>query len=130
MSTKLNWTQFRNSIDGKLESTSSTRHSFDPATGEAGPEVPLVTKQDVERSMNAAQAAYVKWSEVPYAERQKAVMAYADALEAEKEAFAHMLTREQGKPVLQHSLSFDMTRSLTATSLFSPEWSWTLLFIG
>jgi len=95
----LDWSSFKNTINGVLESTKRSRHSINPATGEPGPEVPLVTKEDVDRTMAAAQAAFKTWSAVAYAERQKAVLAFADALEAEKEAFAQMLTQEQGKPV-------------------------------
>ncbi len=95
----LDWSCFKNTINGALESTNKNRHSINPATGESGPEVPVATKDDVERAMAAAQAAFKTWSGVAYSERQKAVMAFADALEAEKENFAQMLTQEQGKPV-------------------------------
>lgn len=95
----LSWTTFYNTINGKLETTQKTRHSINPATGEAGPEVPLSTPDDVERAVAAAQVAFGTWAEVPYAERRAAVIAYADAIEAEREAFSQMLTKEQGKPV-------------------------------
>lgn len=49
--------------------------------------------------MQAAKKAFKTWSVVPYSERQAAVRSFADALEAEKEAFTAMLTQEQGKPV-------------------------------
>jgi len=95
----LSWTTFSNTIDGKLERTQKTRHSINPATGEAGPDVPLSTPEDVERAVAAAQAAFATWAEVPYAARRAAVLAYADAIAAEKESFSQMLTKEQGKPV-------------------------------
>lgn len=103
----LSWTTFSNTINGKLESTQKTRHSINPATGEAGPDVPLSTPDDVERAVAAAQAAFVTWAEVPYAERRAAVLAYADAIAAERESFSQMLTKEQGKPVsMFRSLGF------------------------
>lgn len=89
-------------IDGKLTTTSKTRHGINPATGRPNSEVPVSTQEDVDQAMNAATAAFKFWSQVPYAKRQEAVLALADALEAEREAFASMLTREQGKPVLLH----------------------------
>ena len=95
----LDWSYFKNTINGALESTSESRHAINPATGENGPEVPVATKKDVEKAMAAAQAAFKTWSAVAYSERQKAVLAFADALEAEKEKFIQMLTQEQGKPV-------------------------------
>lgn len=95
----LNWTEFHNSIDGKLVGTTKTRHSTNPATGKANPEVPISSRDDVDQAMIAATKASKKWAATPYAERQSALFAYADALEAEKESFSSMLTQEQGKPV-------------------------------
>ncbi len=96
---KLDWTQFYNTIDGKLESTAKTRHGILPATGEPGPEVPLSTPDDVERAMRASKAAFENWSTVAWDQRRDALLAFADGLQAEHEAFSQMLTKEQGKPV-------------------------------
>lgn len=95
----LDWKCFKNIINGDLAQTTKTRHSINPATGEPGPEVPVATLDDVDRAMNAAQAAFEKWSEVSFSQRAKALLAYADALEADKENFSQLLTQEQGKPV-------------------------------
>lgn len=127
----LDWTTFSNTINGKLESTQKTRHGILPATGEDGPEVPLSTPDDVERAMTAAQAAFVTWSEVPYAERRAAVLAYADAIAVEKDVFSHMLTKEQGKPVSSYQLiqshqTLPITEFLSAIHSSSLQsWSWT-----
>jgi len=94
----LSWTTFSNIIDGKLETTKETRCSINPATEQNNPSVPVASKEDVDRAMAAAQKAFKPWAAVPYAERQKAVLAFADGLEAEKEAFSKFLTQEQGKP--------------------------------
>lgn len=95
----LDWTTFRNTVNGKLETTKESRHSINPANGKPGPEVPISTRDDVDRACDAAAAAFKKWSQVPWAERRKAIEAFTDALEAEKEGFSQMLTQEQGKPV-------------------------------
>lgn len=94
----LQWTEFYNTIDGKLETTTRTRHSINPANGEANAEVPVASREDVDRVMEAALKAFKTWATVPYEDRQAALLDFADALEAEKEAFAKMLTQEQGKP--------------------------------
>lgn len=96
---KLDWTHFSNTIDGNLESTPQTRHGIDPATCDPGPEVPVSTAEHVDRAARAAQKAFLSWSRIPWAERKKAVLAFADALESESEEFVQCLTREQGKPV-------------------------------
>ena len=97
--TGLDWTKYHNVINGKLTSTSKTHHGINPAIGKPNPEVPISTQDDVDNAMTAAVEAVKGWSQTPYAERQKAVLAFADALAAEKEGFAEMLTKEQGKPV-------------------------------
>lgn len=96
---QLDWNTFRNVVDGELENTKETRHSINPATGKPGPTVPVSTREDVDRACDAATAAFKKWSQVSWSERRKAIEAYAEALEAEKEEFIDMLTKEQGKPV-------------------------------
>ncbi|KAK2055180.1 aldehyde dehydrogenase [Colletotrichum caudatum] len=96
---KLDWTKFYNVIDGKLETTSKTRHSLNPSTLEANPEVPLSTPEDVDRAVQAAKKAQEAWAETPYEERQKALAKFGEAVEARAEEFALMLTKEQGKPL-------------------------------
>jgi delta 1-pyrroline-5-carboxylate dehydrogenase len=95
----LNWTAFCNIINGRLETTTNTRCSINPATEEKNPQVPVSTTEDVERAMTAAAAAFKQWAASPYVDRQNAVFAFADALEVEKENFSKMLVQEQGKPV-------------------------------
>lgn len=96
---KLSWDSFHNTIDGKPDNGKSSRHGINPATEENSSTVPVASQEDVDRAMVAAKKAFKTWSAVPHAERQKAVLAFADALEAEKEGFAKLLTKEQGKPV-------------------------------
>lgn len=95
----LDWSNFQNTINGKLESTKETRHSINPATGEANPEVPVATKDDVDRAMQAAKKAFKGWANTPWNDRRDALLAFADAVEAEKDGFVEMLIKEQGKPV-------------------------------
>lgn len=91
--------EYANTIDGKLSSTSETRHGINPATGKPLPEVPVSGQQDVDAAVAAARKAFKSWAKVPYAERQKACNDFADALEKHGEDFAKLLTSEQGKPV-------------------------------
>lgn len=90
---------FYNTINGKLTSTEKTRHGINPATGKPNPEVPVATPKDVDDAVAAAKEAFKTWSKVPYEERKKAVLAYADALEKYQNDFGKLLTQEQGKPV-------------------------------
>lgn len=99
----LDFTTFSNVIDGKLSSTKETRHGINPATAKPNPEVPVSTREDVDKAVEAAQKAFKPWAKVSYDDRRKAVLAFADALEKEKEGFAKMLVQEQGKPVRSKS---------------------------
>lgn len=98
-SKSLDWTKFSNTVNGQQKQTSETRHSINPSTLEEGPEVPVSTQADVDEAVKAAREAAPAWGEVSVADRQKAVLAYADALDAAKDDFTKMLTKEQGKPV-------------------------------
>ena len=99
MAGKLDWTTFKNVIDGKLTSTPTTRHGINPATGEPNPEVPVSTQADVDAAVEAGQRAFKTWSRSSYEARKKPVLALADALEQNQADFAKMLVQEQGKPV-------------------------------
>ena len=93
------FSNYLNTIDGKLVGTDQTRHGVNPATGKPNPEVPVSTSQDVDAAVEAGQRAFKTWSKTSWAERQKAVSAYADAIDKHAGDFAKLLTMEQGKPV-------------------------------
>jgi len=97
--TPLTWDNFYNIIDGKLLSTSTTRHSINPATGTANPEVPVSAQDDVEAAMLAAKKAFKSWADTSMFKRRAALLAFSNALETEQETFAQFLVQEQGKPV-------------------------------
>ncbi|KAH7346225.1 putative aldehyde dehydrogenase [Rhexocercosporidium sp. MPI-PUGE-AT-0058] len=105
--TPLSWDTFSNTIDGKADNAKNSRHGINPATEENSSTVPVATEEDVDRAMVAAKKAFKTWAAVPYAERQKAVLAFADALEAEKEGFSKLLTKEQGKPIVFAQMEID-----------------------
>lgn len=96
---KLDFTTFHNVINGKLVSTAKTTHNVNPSTLEANPEVPVSTLDDVNEAVAHARIATKKWATVPLAERQQAICNFAAALSENADDFAHMLTKEQGKPV-------------------------------
>ena len=74
-----------------------------------------MSKANLENAVNAACEAFKSWSQTSYEERKAKLLAYADALEAEKEGFVKLLTTEQGKPV---SISiFDLNLSKSAADV-------------
>jgi acyl-CoA reductase-like NAD-dependent aldehyde dehydrogenase len=98
-SRSLDFINFSNVINGNLAKTKSTRHSLNPSTLEANPEVPLSTIDDVNEAIGYAKAAAKLWADEPIVKRQQAVIDFANGLLALKDEFATMLTKEQGKPV-------------------------------
>uniref|UniRef100_A0A0D2XIW5 Aldehyde dehydrogenase domain-containing protein n=1 Tax=Fusarium oxysporum (strain Fo5176) TaxID=660025 RepID=A0A0D2XIW5_FUSOF len=95
---KLNFTEFFNVIDGKLKTTKETSQGVNPSTLEKNPPVPVSTREDVDRAVQAKKASEV-WAEVPYKERQALVAKFADSIDLIKEDLAVLLTKEQGKPL-------------------------------
>ena len=96
---KVTFDTFQNVINGKLVSTSQTRHGINPATKKALPEVPIATQQDVDAAVKAAKDAFPGWSRTSIEDRRAALLKFAEAFKAQAEDFGKMLTTEQGKPV-------------------------------
>ena len=72
-----------------------------PATGDAIGEVPLATAADLDEALAASAAAWPLWRDTP-AEARAAILHKAAALIRERtEAIAQLLTREQGKPLVE-----------------------------
>ncbi|KAM0542957.1 hypothetical protein ACHAPJ_012563 [Fusarium lateritium] len=94
-------------IDGKSAPTKKTRHGVNPATLQAKADVPLATQDDLDRAVMAAKKAFRAWSKVPYEERRRQVLAYADAIDASRVEFRDMLTAEQSKPIPQADYETD-----------------------
>lgn len=100
----LDFTTFSNIINGQFGSASETRHAINPATKKPNWEVPIATPQDVDNAVYAARAAFNSWSKTTVEERRTALNAFSEALEEHTEAFAKLLTIEQGKPVSSEAL--------------------------
>jgi betaine-aldehyde dehydrogenase len=70
----------------------------EPATGEAYATAPVSTPADVDAACRAAQDAFATWRATTPAERSRALLRIADALEARAEAFVDAEARNTGKP--------------------------------
>ena len=59
--------EVKNFIGGRWEEKDGrdTEPVYDPATGEVVAETPLSTKEDVDRAVQAAGAAFGEWSKTP-----------------------------------------------------------------
>src|SRR5437016_8135407 len=80
-------------------SDGGTTEIRNPATGELVDRVAAGTQKDVNHAIDAAQAAFSKWSSVPPPGRASILFKAAHLLEAREKELALLLTREQGKPL-------------------------------
>src|SRR5262245_43594334 len=92
---------FRLLIDGRLVEGAGTLDVINPATRRVLTTAPRADQAQLEQAVAAAKAAFPSWSETPLRVRAGLLARLADALEADKAAFARLLTREQGKPLPQ-----------------------------
>ena len=70
-----------------------------PATGEFIDRVPGGSKEDVNAAVEAADAAYGAWSEKIARDRGLILYRAAELIRRDHKDLAHLLTREQGKPI-------------------------------
>ncbi|WP_309080762.1 aldehyde dehydrogenase family protein [Zhihengliuella sp.] len=84
------------------------REILDPATGAVVGRAPEATAEDLEAAIAAARAAQPAWGACSHTERSAALNAAADAVEANAEALAELLSREQGKPLNGPNARFEV----------------------
>ncbi|MBQ0984422.1 gamma-aminobutyraldehyde dehydrogenase [Streptomyces sp. F63] len=85
--------EFRDAADGR------TTDVVNPATGEVYATAPLSDAADVDAAMAAAEAAFPAWRDLVPADRQKALLKIADAMEERAEELIEAECRDTGKPV-------------------------------
>jgi acyl-CoA reductase-like NAD-dependent aldehyde dehydrogenase len=95
---------FKLLIDGELVSGAATLDVIDPSSGEVFARCARADSSQLERAIAAAKRAFPGWSGQPYSERRVYIERLASALEARRDEFATLLTREQGKPLAQSQI--------------------------
>jgi betaine-aldehyde dehydrogenase len=93
-------TKLQNFIDGEFvdPAEGETEEVVNPATGEPIAEAPLSTKDDVDRAVGAARAAFGDWSTKTPGERSLALLKLADAIEEHADELADLESADAGKP--------------------------------
>jgi len=74
---------------------------MNPATGDAIAEVPLATAADLDAALDAAQTAFAQWRAVDVDARAAILHKAAGLIRDRTELIATLLTREQGKPLVE-----------------------------
>jgi malonate-semialdehyde dehydrogenase (acetylating)/methylmalonate-semialdehyde dehydrogenase len=86
-------------IDGVWETPRSRTLEpvTNPATGARIAEVPYAAAADVDRAVQAAHAAFLKWRDVPVVDRVQVLYRFKALLDKHADELAAILTRENGK---------------------------------
>ena len=94
-------------------STSETLADLNPATGELSALVPLSGEADVDAAVRAAREAYPAWRATAPQKRARAVMALREALWANREEIARLVTEDMGKTL--DDARGEVTRGIEST---------------
>ncbi|WP_102126335.1 CoA-acylating methylmalonate-semialdehyde dehydrogenase [Deinococcus planocerae] len=92
-------TRLQNFVGGQWEPSRSSEAQpvINPATAQTLADVPLTTAQEVDRAVQAAQAAFREWSEVPVGDRIQPLFKLKALIEENIEDLARTITDECGK---------------------------------
>ena len=90
-----------NFIDGAAVEPAAGRYAdlIDPSTGEVLAAAPVSDETDVDRAMRAAATAFEKWRTTTPGDRQRALLKFADAVEARADELINAECQNTGKPV-------------------------------
>src|SRR3984885_12648858 len=88
-------------INGQWDSAGNRKLASvtNPATGAEIAQVAYATVEDVDRTVQAAHAAYLKWRDVPVVDRVQPLYRYKALLEKHHNELATTLTTENGKTI-------------------------------
>ena len=92
----------------------------DPSTGEVDARIPLAGPGEVDRAVNAADAAFRDWRRTPPEERRRLLLRLADLIEANAEEFGRRGTMDNGTPA---SVVGGMTGSAVEWTRYYAGWT-------
>ncbi|HEX5404591.1 MAG TPA: gamma-aminobutyraldehyde dehydrogenase [Pseudonocardiaceae bacterium] len=93
--------RFSNLINGESSDAADRRvlDVVDPVTGEVYATSPLSGPADVDAAVSAATTAFESWRDSTPAQRQLAMLRFADAIEARADEFVRVESADTGKPL-------------------------------
>ncbi|MXP14926.1 aldehyde dehydrogenase family protein [Altererythrobacter confluentis] len=89
---------YHNLINGEMIETGEWLDVVNPATEEVIGKVPACGKDELDRAVAAARAAFKTWSKTPIEERRQTIQGIAKIIQDNHEELYRLLTSEQGKP--------------------------------
>lgn len=81
--------------------------TFNPASGAFLDEYPFATATDISRSLEGLQIGFLRWKELSFSQRQKALRPAVGLFQQHKEELAKSITEEMGKPYFQSLAEID-----------------------
>ncbi len=112
---------FTLTIDGAAVATDKTFEVIDPATETVYAHAPDAARDDLDRAVSAASAAFPGWRDTALEERRTALLALADKVEAALPELAELLVHEQGKSRMNAAMEVGISamwiRAVAATDL-------------
>jgi betaine-aldehyde dehydrogenase len=110
----------QNFIAGKSVDAVDGRRAdlIDPSTGEVFGSAPISGAEDVDRAYGAAAEAFQSWGQTTPSERQKALLKFADAMEARAEEVVAAESENTGKPI-QLTLDEEMPPAVDQIRFFA-----------
>ena len=100
-------TDFSLLIDGALEQSAAHLDVIDPALGTVFARCPVARQGELDRAVAAARRAFPAWRARSFAERAALVKELSQRLRERQKELAELLTREQGKPLVQSIAEID-----------------------
>ncbi|MEV6347318.1 gamma-aminobutyraldehyde dehydrogenase [Actinoplanes sp. NPDC051851] len=94
-------TVLNNFIGGEAVAPVEGRYAdlIDPSSGEVFASAPVSGAEDVDRAMTAASTAFAEWRTTTPSDRQKALLKFADAIEARAGELVALESQNTGKPL-------------------------------
>jgi acyl-CoA reductase-like NAD-dependent aldehyde dehydrogenase len=86
-------------INGKGETSPTSFEIINPATAAVFAQCPDATKEQLDRAIASARAAFPAWSSLSFGERRRYLHKFADRVRDYANDMAAVITREQGKPL-------------------------------
>ena len=79
--------------------TETDEHILNPKTGETVLDLPEASVSQIDKAVNAAEAAFASWSQTTPAQRSNYLLKIADAIERDAAGFAALESLNCGKPI-------------------------------
>lgn len=122
MSASTKYPEVKNYIGGEFTANGQRRMEVDsPLDGSLLSSVPLSTYSDLDKAVQAAQAAYPAWSAMPVKERVQVFFRYKSLLEASLDELAQLVHEENGKTFSEARAEVEKSIELTEFACSMPQ---------